>query len=93
MHADLVKLLELQNKDSAVDDIRPTDGGAQRRVRRPRPGASQARDGLDGARRAAAEGIRRRDELEARVESYRAAPGAAHPSAWNMFEIRRRRRP
>ena len=71
MHADLVKLLDLQSKDAAIDDIdrrlRELDGevGALDQA------MQRARDALDAARRAAADGARRRDELEAKVESYR----------------------
>ncbi|HEX3274330.1 MAG TPA: hypothetical protein VHR43_05695 [Gemmatimonadales bacterium] len=71
MHADLVKLLDLQAKDTAVAD-------AERRLKeldiesvRLDQAVQQARDLLDAARRAAADGARRRDEIEARVESYR----------------------
>jgi predicted nucleic acid-binding Zn-ribbon protein len=71
MHADLVKLLDLQGKDTAVAE-------AERRLKE-LDGESavldqaiqHARDALDAARRAAADGARRRDEIEARVESYR----------------------
>jgi uncharacterized protein len=71
MHADLVRLLDLQEKDSAVVEVQrrieALDGefaGLDRNLQ-------HAHDLLDGARRAAAEGIRRRDELEARVEGFR----------------------
>jgi uncharacterized protein len=71
MHADLVKLLDLQSKDAAV-------AAAEARLRELDNESAaldqaiqRARDGLDAARRAAAEGARRRDEIEARVESYR----------------------
>jgi len=71
MHADLVKLLDLQSKDAAIEDIdrrlrelQGEVGGLDRAVQR-------ARDALDGARRAAADGARRRDELEAKVDSFR----------------------
>ena len=71
MHADLVKLLDLQSKDAAVDDV-------DRRLRELGnefatldKAVQRARDALDAARRAAAEGARRRDELETKVESYR----------------------
>lgn len=71
MHADLVKLLDLQSKDTAIADVeqrlRELDGevGVLDRA------IQQARDALDAARRAAADAARRRDELEAKVESYR----------------------
>jgi predicted nucleic acid-binding Zn-ribbon protein len=71
MHADLVKLLDLQARDATVAAaearLRELDGeaaGLDQAIQR-------ARDALDAARRAAAEGTRRRDEIEARVESYR----------------------
>ena len=71
MHADLVKLLDLQSKDAAVAAagarLRALDGESavlDQAIQR-------ARDALDAARRAAADGARRRDEIEARVESYR----------------------
>lgn len=71
MHADLVKLLDLQSKDAAVADV-------DRRLRELKAefagldqAVQRARDALDAARRAAAEGVRRRDELEAKVESHR----------------------
>jgi uncharacterized protein len=71
MHADLVKLLDLQSKDAAVagldERLRELDkesGVLDQAIQR-------ARDAFDAARRAAADGARRRDEIEARVESYR----------------------
>jgi predicted nucleic acid-binding Zn-ribbon protein len=71
MHADLVKLLDLQAKDGAVEEVeermRMLDaegGGLDQALQR-------ARELLDAARRAVADGVRRRDELEARVESFR----------------------
>src|SRR5436190_14526325 len=71
MHADLVKLLDLQAKDGSVEEVearmRTLDGesaGLDQVLQR-------ARDLLEAARRAVADGVRRRDELEARVESFR----------------------
>jgi uncharacterized protein len=71
MHADLVKLLDLQAKDAALaeadqrlevvgQDTVVLDQALQR-----------ARDNLEAARRALADGQRRRDELETKIESYR----------------------
>jgi predicted nucleic acid-binding Zn-ribbon protein len=71
MHADLVKLLDLQTKDAALSatderlmalgqDTTLLDQAVQR-----------ARDSLDAARRALANGQRQRDELETKIESYR----------------------
>jgi predicted nucleic acid-binding Zn-ribbon protein len=71
MHADLVKLLDLQAKDGAVEEVE----ARMRMLDAEGSGLDQAlqraRDLLDTARRAVADGVRRRDELEARVESFR----------------------
>lgn len=71
MHADLVKLLELQAKDGAVAEVerqlREVDaelGGLDQAL-------AKARETLESARRAAVDGGRRRDELETKIESYR----------------------
>jgi uncharacterized protein len=71
MHADLVKLLDLQSKDAAIDDIDRRLQELQGEVGALDRAVQRARDALDGARRAAADGARRRDELEAKVDSYR----------------------
>ena len=71
MHADLVKLLDLQSKDAAIDDIDRGLRELQGEVGALDRAVQRARDALDGARRAAADGARRRDELEAKVDSYR----------------------
>jgi uncharacterized protein len=71
MHADLVKLLDLQAKDGAVEEVE----ARMRKLDSECVGLNQvlqrAHDMLEAARRAVADGIRRRDELEARVESFR----------------------
>ncbi|MFL5494018.1 MAG: zinc ribbon domain-containing protein [Gemmatimonadales bacterium] len=71
MHADLVKLLDLQAKDMAVEEVE----GRMRKLDAESAGLDQvlqrARDLLEAARRAVVEGVRRRDEFEARVESFR----------------------
>ncbi len=71
MHADLVKLLDLQAKDAAVaeverrlDALRAETGVLDQALER-------AREVLEAARRAAADAARQRDELEAKIESYR----------------------
>jgi predicted nucleic acid-binding Zn-ribbon protein len=71
MHADLIKLIDLQSKDAAV-------AAAERRLMElgsETMGLDQAlkrvRDQLEAARRAAADAQRRRDELETKIESYR----------------------
>jgi uncharacterized protein len=71
MHADLVKLLDLQARDSAVADV-----GRRLEALEKESGAldqvlERAREGLEAARRAAADAARRRDELEAKIETYR----------------------
>ena len=71
MHADLVKLLDLQSKDAAIDDIDRRLRELQGEVGALDRAVQKARGALDGARRAAADGSRRRDELEAKVDSYR----------------------
>jgi uncharacterized protein len=71
MHADVVKLLDLQAKDAVLaeadrrvatltDEFSALDQAHQR-----------ARESLEVARQALADGQRRRDELEAKIESYR----------------------
>jgi chromosome segregation ATPase len=71
MHADLVKLLDLQSRDAAIDDIDRRLQELQGEVGALDRAVQRARDALDAARRAAADGARRRDELEAKVDSYR----------------------
>lgn len=71
MHADLVKLLELQARDAAVAEVerqlRETDAALGELDQ----ALAKAREGVEAARRAAADGVRRRDELEGKIESYR----------------------
>jgi uncharacterized protein len=71
MHADLVKLLDLQSKDTAIEAVDRRLQDHNREVAKLDHAIQRARDALDAARRAAADGARRRDELEAKVESYR----------------------
>jgi predicted nucleic acid-binding Zn-ribbon protein len=71
MHADLVKLLDLQSKDAAVAAAEARLRELDRESAALDQAVQRARDALDAARRAAADGARRRDEIEARVESYR----------------------
>ena len=71
MHADLVRLLELQAKDGAVAAVERdlADLGAE--VDKLDQALARAREGLDAAHRAVSDGKRRRDELETKIESYR----------------------
>jgi uncharacterized protein len=71
MHADLVKLLDLQAKDAAVVEIEQRIEGLQSEVANLDQALQRARDMLEAARRAATDGARRRDEQEAKIESYR----------------------
>jgi uncharacterized protein len=71
MHPDLVKLIDLQAKDAEVAareqrlaDLGGETAGLDEALR-------SARDLLEKARQAAADGQRRRDELETKIESYR----------------------
>jgi predicted nucleic acid-binding Zn-ribbon protein len=71
MHADLVKLLDLQSKDAAIADVERRLESLAVDFAALDQALQRARDLLDQARRAAAEGARRREELEAKIESYR----------------------
>lgn len=71
MHADLVKLLDLQTKDAAVVESEQRLAALDSETAALDQVLQRARDVLDAARRAAADGARRRDELETRIESYR----------------------
>jgi predicted nucleic acid-binding Zn-ribbon protein len=71
MHADLVKLLDLQAKDSAVAEIERRLGALGEEMGALDQALERARGVLEAARRAAADAARRRDELEAKIESYR----------------------
>ena len=71
MHPDLVKLIDLQSRDAAVAaaeqrlaDLTQETAGLDEVLQR-------TRNLLETARRAAADGQRRRDELETKIESYR----------------------
>jgi uncharacterized protein len=71
MHADLVKLLDLQAKDSAVAEVERRLGALREETGVLDQALERARGVLDAARRAAVDAARRRDELEAKIESYR----------------------
>ena len=71
MHADLVQLLELQAKDGAVREVERRVAEVAGEVGVLDQALARAREGLEAARRAAADGARRRDELETKLESYR----------------------
>jgi predicted nucleic acid-binding Zn-ribbon protein len=71
MHADLVKLLDLQAKDDAVVEIEQRIEGVQSEIGTLDQVLQRAREVLEAARRAASDGARRRDEQESKIESYR----------------------
>ena len=71
MHTDLVKLLELQAKDAALSAIDQRIDELTRESAALDQSLQRAHDALDTARRALADGARRRDELETKIESYR----------------------
>jgi uncharacterized protein len=71
MHADLVKLLDLQAKDAALSEAEQRLSAVDQDLVQLDRDLQHARDSLEAARRALAEGRRRRDELETKIESYR----------------------
>jgi predicted nucleic acid-binding Zn-ribbon protein len=71
MHADLVKLLDLQAKDAAVAEVERRLEALGQETGVLDQALQRANDSVEAARRAAAEAARRRDELEAKIESYR----------------------
>ena len=71
MHADLVQLLDLQAKDGAVAEVDRMLAAVGAEIGALDEALRKAREGLESARRTAADGARRRDELETKIESYR----------------------
>src|SRR5919108_1495381 len=71
MHADLVKLLDLQARDGALAELDQRLAQVNQELAVLDQALQRARDTLDTARRAAADGQRRRDQLESKIESYR----------------------
>jgi predicted nucleic acid-binding Zn-ribbon protein len=71
MHADLVKLLDLQAKDAVLSTIDERLAALGQQAGQLDQALQRARTNLEAARRALADGQRRRDELEAKIESYR----------------------
>ena len=71
MRADLEKLLELQTKDAALSQTDERLAALAQDSHQLDDVLKKAQDNLDTAKRALGEGRRRRDELEARIESYR----------------------
>jgi predicted nucleic acid-binding Zn-ribbon protein len=71
MHADLVKLLDLQAKDAAVVEVDRRLEALSAETGALDQALARAREVLEAARRAAADAARRRDEVEAKIENYR----------------------
>ena len=71
MHPDLVKLIDLQSKDTAVAAAEQRLANLGRETADMDQALQRARHQLEAARRAAADGQRRRDDLETKIESYR----------------------
>ncbi len=71
MHADLVKLLDLQAKDGAVAEVERELAEVGSQIEQLDQALAKAKEALESARRAAGDGVRRRDEIEARIENYR----------------------
>ena len=71
MRADLVKLLDLQAKDAVLSDAEQRLNALDRNAAALDQALQRARESLDAAKQALAEGRRRRDEMEAKIESYR----------------------
>jgi uncharacterized protein len=71
MHADLVKLLDLQTKDAALAEVEERLALVAQEIVVLDQALQRVRESLEAARRAAGDGQRRRDELEAKIDSYR----------------------
>jgi predicted nucleic acid-binding Zn-ribbon protein len=71
MHPDLVKLLDLQAKDAVLAESDQRLAGLGEETAGLDQVLQLARHTLETAQRALADGQRRRDELEAKIESYR----------------------
>jgi uncharacterized protein len=71
MHPDLSKLLDLQAKDTAIADVDERIAAVDADVAALDRELERARGARDTAQRAAADGARRRDDLEAKIENFR----------------------
>jgi predicted nucleic acid-binding Zn-ribbon protein len=71
MHADLVKLIDLQAKDVALSEVDQRLAVVAQDLVVLDQTLQRAKATLEAARRAASDGQRRRDELETKIESYR----------------------
>lgn len=71
MHPDLPKLLDLQAKDSAIAALDADLAALDAELRALDQSCQRAADAVASAQRAIDESVRRRAELESRIESYR----------------------
>lgn len=71
MHPDLIKLLDLQARDSAIAEVDARITAIDADVAGLDQELARAQGARDTAQRAADDGGRRRDELETKIESYR----------------------
>jgi uncharacterized protein len=71
MHADLVKLLDLQAKDAVLSTIDQRLAALTQDAAQLDQALQRAQAAFEAARRALADGARRRDEHESRIEGYR----------------------
>lgn len=71
MHPDLSKLLDLQARDTAIAAVDERIAALDADIARLGQELDRARGARDAAERAAAEGAKRRDDLEIKIESYR----------------------
>ncbi len=71
MHLDLSKLLDLQAKDTAIAAVDERIAALDADVAQLDQELDRARGARDAAQRAAADGAKRRDDLETKIESYR----------------------
>jgi predicted nucleic acid-binding Zn-ribbon protein len=71
MHPDLIKLLDLQARDAAIAEVDARVAAVDGEASGLDQELERARGARDAAQRAAADGARRRDELETKIESYR----------------------
>ncbi|HYF38466.1 MAG TPA: hypothetical protein VD930_02175 [Gemmatimonadales bacterium] len=71
MHADLLKLLDLQAKDAVLTSLDEQLASLEHEAGQLDQKLQQAQANLDAARRSLVDGQRRRDEHETRIESYR----------------------
>ncbi|HXE58477.1 MAG TPA: hypothetical protein VNK43_10795, partial [Gemmatimonadales bacterium] len=71
MHPDLAALLELQSKDLALMEVDGRLEALDRELAALDQALARARESAAAARRAAQDAARRRDELEAKIQSYR----------------------